>query len=67
MACDVTASPAPTAGKPHALFALPRDGTTLLASPDGSKFLVFVSVGAPRTALTLVQSWSAQLEQRQEK
>ena len=59
MACDVT--PSLAAGRPRALFTLPPEAIDFLPAPDGSKFLVFVPVGEPRTSLTLVQNWSAQL------
>lgn len=62
MACDVTASPALSVGKPRRLFTLPPEVFAWSPAPDGDKFLMMVPVGEPRTALTLVQNWSAQLK-----
>ena len=65
MACDVVATPKLAIGKPRALFALPPTGFAIQPAPDGSRFLVLVPVGEPRTALTVVQNWSAQIEKGQ--
>jgi hypothetical protein len=62
MACDVATSPSLSTGRPRELFVLPPEVFSVLPSPDGSKFLVMVPVGEPRTSLTLVQNWSAQLQ-----
>ena len=62
LACDLTTTPTLSVGKPHVLFTLPQEVFGVRAYPDGSKFLVMVPVGEPRTSLTLVQNWSAQLQ-----
>jgi Tol biopolymer transport system component len=62
LACDVTVSPSFALGTPRALFELPQDVRSILPAPKGDKFLMLVPVGPPRTALTVVQNWSAQLD-----
>jgi Tol biopolymer transport system component len=65
MASELSTSPALTAGKARALFTLPPEVFAWAPAPDGQRFLIMVPVGEPRTALTLVQNWSAQLERGQ--